>query len=72
MEHGVGPSLLFFFGNGIDGRDFEAFANGGIKVRPVALTWRNVIAEKVDLWGRIQPADLPKRLLQRKILVGTL
>jgi hypothetical protein len=42
VEHGVGPSLLFLFGNGIDGRDFEAFAKGGIKVRPVALTWRNL------------------------------
>ena len=42
MEHGVGPSLLFLFGNGINGNDFEAFANGAIKVKPVALTWRNL------------------------------
>jgi hypothetical protein len=42
MEHGVGPSLLFFFGDGINGNDFDAFANGAIKVRPVALTWRNL------------------------------
>ncbi len=42
VEHGVGPSLFFVFGNGIDGKDFEAFAKGGIKVRPLALTWRNL------------------------------
>ncbi len=42
MEHGIGPSLFYLFGKGIDGNDFDAFANGGIKIRPVALTWRNL------------------------------
>jgi hypothetical protein len=42
MEHGAGLSLFYMFGRGIDGKDFDAFANGGIKLRPVALTWRNI------------------------------
>ena len=43
VEHGFGPSLFFLFGSGIDGKDFDGFANGGIKVKPVALTFRNLI-----------------------------
>jgi hypothetical protein len=42
IEHGVGPSLFFLFGSGVDGKDFDSFANGGIKVKPVGLAWRNI------------------------------
>lgn len=49
MEHGVGPSLLYFFGNGIDGNDFETFANGGIKIKFVGVTWRNITGWGLDL-----------------------
>lgn len=37
LEHGAGPSVLSLFGKG-----FDSFVKGGIKVTPVAATWRDV------------------------------
>jgi hypothetical protein len=37
IEHGAGPSVLSLFGKG-----FDSFVKGGIKVTPVAVTWRDV------------------------------
>ena len=44
VEHGVGPSLLYLFGKG-----FDSFAKGGIKVRPVAVTWTNIGRRQFDI-----------------------
>lgn len=43
VEHGAGASVLYLFGEG-----FESFVNSGIKIRPVALTWRNIGNSQFD------------------------
>jgi len=43
VEHGAGASVLYLFGEG-----FESFVNSGIKIRPVALTWRNIGNSRFD------------------------
>ena len=44
IEHGAGPSLLYLFGKG-----FDSFVKGGIKVRPVAVTWTNIGRRRMDI-----------------------
>lgn len=43
VEHGAGPSLLYLFGKG-----FDSFVKGGIKVRPLAVTWTNIGRRQLD------------------------